>query len=136
MIDITPPTGISICGNVRDDDIARGIHDPLLCNAVLLQKEDTSVLFLVLDWVGIDEEEATVLRKRAAEAIGISDKNVIASATHTHSGPKIITRSGFDYRNDKEEAYLQKAIADIVEGVKDAAGEIGRCYALGRYCGC
>lgn len=118
MINITPPTGISICGNVRDDDLARGTHDPLLCNAVLMEHEDTSVLFLVFDWVGVDEEEATILRKRAGEAIGISDKSVIVSATHTHSGPKIITRSGFDYRNDKEEAYLNKAFDDIIEAVK------------------
>ena len=117
MIDITPPTGISICGNVRDDDIARGMHDPLICNAVLMQHEDTSVLFLVNDWVGVDEEEATILRKRAGEAAGIPERNVIVSATHTHSGPKIITRSGFDYRNEAEEEYLQKTFDDIVEAV-------------------
>ncbi|MBT3319811.1 MAG: hypothetical protein HN948_03335 [Clostridia bacterium] len=124
MIDITPPIGISICGNVRDDDLARGTHDPLLCNAVLMESEETSVLFLVLDWVGVDEAEATILRKRAGAVVGILKKNVVVSATHTHSGPKIITRSGFDYRNDEEEKYLNKAFDDIVEGVKSLPGEL------------
>lgn len=117
MIDITPPIGIEFCGNVREDNIARGTHDPLLCNAVLMESDETSVLFLVMDWVAVDEAEATRIRELAGKAVGISKDNVIVSGTHTHSGPKIVTRSGFDARTSDEDKYLDQAIEKIVNRV-------------------
>ena len=114
MIDITPPLGLGICGNIRADNKCRGIHDPLYCNAVLCEHEDTTLLFLVMDWAGIETAEVKKLCSRTAKALGIPEGNVIVSATHTHSGPTTI-----DFANDEQECKKVEAyLADVEEKIE------------------
>ncbi|MGI5877593.1 MAG: hypothetical protein ACOX7W_03175 [Christensenellales bacterium] len=119
MIDITPPIGISLCGNIREDNIARGVHDPLYCNALLLETGGVRTLLLVLDWLGVEDEDATLLRSLTAQAAGTLSERVIVSATHTHSGPRILALSGPGGRSPGEEAYLRQATERIVSRVRE-----------------
>lgn len=119
MIDITPPIGLAICGNIRKDNISRGVHDPLYCNAVLCEHEDTTVLFLVMDWAGIETYDVEAISSSMAKTIGIPAENVIVSATHTHSGPYTIELTNDDKEEiEKVRAYMQDSTAKIAQAVK------------------
>ena len=118
MIDITPPVGMAICGNIRNDNISRGVHDPLFCNAVLCEHEQTKVLFLVMDWAGIEAKDASSIRERMGRALDIPAVNVIVSATHTHSGPYTIEMINDDEKEaDKVREYLLDSIGKIENAV-------------------
>lgn len=114
-IDITPPPGLEFAGNIREDNIARGTHDPLLCNAVLMELGGVRVLLLAMDWLGFEKEDADWLRDRAGRVAGIDAGHVVVSATHTHSGPRVVTRFGLRDRAPGEDAYLRSACRKIVE---------------------
>ena len=45
-IDITAPVGLPIGGNVRADNISRGIHDRLFCNVIILEDKGSTLMFL------------------------------------------------------------------------------------------
>ncbi len=84
--DITPPRGCPMAGyySVRG---AEGTHDPLLAKALVLEKDGTKVALVALDLLsttrGLVEESRTLIEK----ATGIPGKNVMISATHSHTGP-------------------------------------------------
>ena len=121
MIDITPPIGLAICGNIRHDNTSRGVHDPLCCNAILCEHEGTKVLFLVMDWAGIEAETAATISERMASSLGIDSGNVIVSATHTHSGPYTI---GFDNDDEEEAKKVSAYIKDSVDKIEPVVREL------------
>lgn len=116
-IDITPPPGLEFVGNIREDNVARGTHDPLLCNAVLMESRGVRVLLLAMDWLGCEKENADRLRGQAGQAVGVDAGHVVVSATHTHSGPRVVTRLGLKDRTPGEDAYLRGTCERIVEQV-------------------
>jgi hypothetical protein len=84
--DVTPPTGFPTMGYVRDDAIARGQHTRLFARAIVLRQGDTKVALVATDLGftpgGLVVEVAARLASR-----GFSERNLVISASHTHSGP-------------------------------------------------
>src|SRR3954453_10706996 len=84
--DVTPPTGFPTMGYVRDDAIARGQHTRLYARAIVFEQGDTKLALVTTDLGftpgGLLEEVAARVAGR-----GFSQRNVIISASHTHSGP-------------------------------------------------
>ncbi|HOJ12032.1 MAG TPA: neutral/alkaline non-lysosomal ceramidase N-terminal domain-containing protein [Clostridiales bacterium] len=86
-IDITPAVGIPMGGNVREDDKARGIHDNLYCNAILLEENGKEICFLGFDLLGLNFETCRNIKESIREKTGLATENIVINATHTHSGP-------------------------------------------------
>jgi neutral/alkaline ceramidase-like enzyme len=63
-----------------------GVHDPIKVRSLLLESGKVRLLWLTVDLVGMDPGLLTELRDRLARR-GLSYQAVIASASHTHSGP-------------------------------------------------
>ncbi len=63
-----------------------GVHDPFRVRSLALESGKVRVLWLATDLVGIDPSLLSELRQRLARW-GVSYSAVIASASHTHSGP-------------------------------------------------
>src|SRR4051812_13981462 len=84
--DITPPTGFPTFGYVRDDAIARGQHTRLYARAIVLQEGESKLALVTTDLGvtpgGLLAEVAERLKSR-----GLSERNIVISASHTHSGP-------------------------------------------------
>src|SRR6478752_5811520 len=84
--DITPPRGCPMAGyySVRG---AEGTHDPLHAKALVLEKDGVRVALVALDLISttrnLVEETRTLIEKET----GIPGKNVMISATHSHTGP-------------------------------------------------
>jgi len=63
-----------------------GVHDPFTIRSLVLESGSARLLWLAVDLVGIDPTLVSELRERLARH-GLGGLSVIASASHTHSGP-------------------------------------------------
>src|SRR4051794_17742151 len=84
--DVTPPTGFPTMGYVRSDAVARGQHTRLFARAIVL-REGPAKLALVTTDLGFTPGGLLVEVAQRLAARGFSERNVIISASHTHSGP-------------------------------------------------
>jgi neutral ceramidase len=84
--DITPPTGFATFGYVRDDAIARGQHTRLFARSVVLREGTNKLAIVTTDLGGTPGGLLAEVSLRVAR-LGFSERNIIISASHTHSGP-------------------------------------------------
>src|SRR3954453_6236463 len=84
--DVTPPTGFYTMGYVRSDAVARGQHTRLFARAIVLREGNRKLALVATDLGfipgGLLADVAAQVSKR-----GFSERNVIVSASHTHSAP-------------------------------------------------
>jgi neutral ceramidase len=136
--DITPPRGCPMAGyySVRG---AEGTHDPLHAKALVLEKDGVKVALVALDLIsttrGLVEETRALVEKQT----GIPGKNVMISATHSHTGPVLWDNSPradvLGGNSQIARDYIKELPAKIAEAVKkaDAARKPARVsFAAGR----
>ena len=86
--DFTPPPGLPLMGNFRDDYAARGMHDPLCARALVVENAAGFRLgLLILDLCMVNRENVALIRQVIGETAQVAPENVLVAATHTHSGP-------------------------------------------------
>ena len=85
-VDITPPNGCPLAGYYSPRG-AEGTHDPLLAKALVLEQGDTVVALVSLDLLLTTRDMVEDTRKLVEKRTGIPGKNVMISATHSHTGP-------------------------------------------------
>ncbi len=83
----TPPPGLPLMGNFRDDYAARGTHDPLMARALVVRGAGGAAGVLVLDLCILTAENTAFLRREMARTSAVPPDRVLIAATHTHSGP-------------------------------------------------
>ncbi len=103
-VDITPQKSQFLFGYPHVRRFSQGVHDPLFCSALFLSDDPTQLLFLATDIIFISKKIARQVRQRIKEKTGISEKNIMISATHTHSGPITV-----NYISNAEDAAVPKA---------------------------
>jgi neutral ceramidase len=84
--DITPPTGFPTMGYVRSDAVGRGQHTRLFARAIVL-REGGRKLALVATDLGFTPGGLLVDVAQRMASRGFDERNVIISASHTHSAP-------------------------------------------------
>jgi hypothetical protein len=118
--DITPETfPISVNGSFRDTQ-ATAAHDPLSARCLVLDDGRTKIAFVVCDSCAIPGEVADRARQAAAERSGIPVRNIVVSATHTHSAPTVVAV----FQSEPDEAYRQRLVKQIAEAVARAVGQL------------
>jgi len=138
QVDITPPRGCPMAGyySVRG---AEGTHDPLHSKALVLEKDGVKVALVALDLIsttrGLVEDARALIEKET----GIPGKNVMISATHSHTGPVLWGRTQRDEvlggSSEIARDYIKDLPAKIAESVKkaDAARKPARAsFVTGR----
>ncbi len=116
-VDITPPVGMPMVGNFRDDYAARGTHDPLCAKAmVFVEPGGIKAARLVLDLCFVDRENVAVIREHIASNCDVPPENVIIGATHTHSGPTTTAWMDSEFNMDG----MQPLIDDILKKSADS----------------
>lgn len=84
-IDITPPPGLPLMGNFRDDYAARGVHDPLLAHAIVFaDRRGVKAGLLAVDVCMLDRENVSLIRRAIGAGCDVPPENVLVHATHTH----------------------------------------------------
>ncbi len=95
-VDITPPAGLPLMGNFRDDYAARGVHDPLRAKAVVF--EDSSgarAAVLALDVCMLDRANVARIRDAVLRECSVPSAHLLVHAVHTHSAPAPNDRYSF-----------------------------------------
>ena len=86
-IDITPPLGTRMMGDLSGKRRADGIADPLMVKALVLESDGNRFACVVLDLCSLPRQEGDEGVRLAAEATGIAPDHILWCLTHTHSGP-------------------------------------------------
>ena len=84
--DITPQTGYYLGGWTRADRTAQGQHTRLFSRAMVLERQGRKFALVQVDLFmipgGMVKQIGEILARR-----GFSERNILISASHTHSGP-------------------------------------------------
>jgi hypothetical protein len=115
--DITPPLGSLLVGYADPNRFAESVRDPLNATAVVLERGETLVAIVSLDWSVIENETVAEVRAAVAKLIPIKPENVTISVTHTHSGPA--TFNVFGWANI-DRTYMDMAVPKIADAVRRA----------------
>lgn len=117
--DITPPLGTHLAGHFRHRP-ARGIHDPLLVTAAVVESGEERVAAVSCDLLGVTAELVGRARDLIHQQVGLEAERVLVAATHTHAGPEVRgERPGIDERY--VDLLVEKAATAVVLAVRDLA---------------
>jgi len=92
--------GTATCGWIPPVHRVRFKTEPLLGNVAMLKNDETTVVMVSLDTLGVETDDAEDLRNAVAETVGTDYANVSISCTHSHSGPA--TMDSFEGPKDLE----------------------------------
>src|SRR5687768_327671 len=84
--DITPKLGIPLAGYYSERG-ADGVHDPLHAKVIVLENDGTKAALISLDLISTLRSTVEEARSLIEKKTGIPGKNVMISATHSHTGP-------------------------------------------------
>ena len=84
--DITPKTGYYLGGWTRADRTGHGQHTRLYSRALVLERDGRKVALVQVDLFGVPGGLLRHVGERLADR-GLSERNIVISASHTHSGP-------------------------------------------------
>ena len=138
LVDLLTPAGVPLAGYgsaarrtfpyVHGNEYAKlfkpssGTHDAVRAKAMLLVNGDKKLLFLSVDIAGLTAEMYEDLLTRLAP-LGFRRDEVLAAATHTHSGPGTLSQKWLWQllASDRFQPKVYGRVLDgIVESVKDA----------------
>jgi len=134
-VDFTPQLGLPLMGNFRDDYAARGVHDPLLAKAMVLEDPaGAKAAVLAVDVCLLDRENVAVMRHVIGSRCDVPPENVFVHATHTHSAPAPSPRFlfGLDfepYRGAADALMAEAATAVVLANERLAPAELSVGYA-------
>ena len=88
-VDITPPTGLQMCGSL-DPRVNVGITDPLMAKALVAESGGKQIAIVGVDLIGVPRDLADQMIIEAANRTGIDPTAIMIAGSHTHSGPYTI----------------------------------------------
>lgn len=115
QVNITPPVGTVLVGQW----VARkstGVNDELFANALVLDNGNTKFAMVSCDVLAIGNTTKRSIRDIIRRETDISPDNVFLCATHTHTGPAVVSALG----TNADEAYTQQFINLVAGSVKMA----------------
>ncbi len=122
VVDVTPFLDDPIVGNFVTPP-ASYVHDPLHARALVLDDGATRLAFVVVDSVGVTRDVFDAARAMASEKTGIPPGNILAAATHTHSGTS--GRAADPFEGGAPRTEYQKFLAHrVADAVRLAAGNL------------
>jgi neutral ceramidase len=119
-VKITPPKGAPMAGYYYNR-AAEGVHDDLWARTILLEKDGVKAALVSCDVSALPRAVIEQARQLIARESGIEAARVMISATHSHTGPVILSgRSRYNLEGDmlriatEYMTALPKMIADSV----------------------
>ncbi|MDR3618998.1 MAG: hypothetical protein P4L85_06570 [Paludisphaera borealis] len=113
---VTPFLGEPIVGNFETPP-ASHVHDELHARCLVLDDGATKLAIVLVDSVGVSREVYDAAKKLAAEKTGIPAQNILAAATHTHSGTSSQSENMMrsNERLTPYQQLLSQRIADVIQ---------------------
>jgi len=115
---ITPPLGTPMAGYyyVRG---AEGVHDHLYAKTLVVEKNGTRIAIVSCDLIEISAELAAEIRLLAEASTGIPAEHIMISATHSHTGPVILSPANM-YGTDEK---VRDLLADYMKELPGLVAE-------------
>lgn len=111
---ITPPFDCEMSGFVARKGTCRGVHDDLYARALVISNGRQKVALVNTDLIGIDSHLLALVRQEVAKLTDLSPDSLILAATHTHSGPAVLTDAFLGVADPNYLAILVKNIAGAI----------------------
>jgi neutral ceramidase len=89
--DITPLQPQFLFGYPHVPRESTGTHDPLLASALYLDDGASALLLISVDVIFVTKAQTDTIRRRIESATGMRADAILIGATHTHSGPVMVT---------------------------------------------
>lgn len=124
-VDVSPRRPTFLYGYPHVPRLSTGVHDPLLASAIYLDDGQQAVLFVNVDVIWLSKQFVVAVRERIGLATGLAPRQVVITATHTHSGPvtlAMVSNADDPVVTPPEAGYL----AQLMDGVVTAATEAHR----------
>jgi hypothetical protein len=103
---------------------AVGVHDPIYARVLVVERDDTRIAIVSVDWVGLLYDDALWLRRMAAEA-GLELDHLVLSSTHNHEGPDTVGIWGQGiFATGRDPAYLERSFEAVVAALGEAVAEL------------
>jgi hypothetical protein len=117
-VKITPPLGTPMAGYyyVRG---AEGIHDDLYAKTLVVEKDGTRIAIVSCDLIEISAELAADIRLLAEASTGIPAGHIMISATHSHTGPVILSPANMYGTNEN----VRDLLADYMKELPGLVAE-------------
>ncbi len=115
---ITPPLDEPVVGG-WDSPPGTHVHDELYARCLVLDDGRTRLAFVICDSLGIARDVCDAAKQTIREKTGISEENIMISATHTHSSISA-TGSHRLIPGNELSPYQQFLVRRIADGVRGA----------------
>ena len=119
LSNITPALGCSIAGGFTYE-IATEIHDELHARALVMDNGQTRLALVTCDLCMLPREPIDRAKTLIERQCGISGKNILISAIHTHSGPAAANT----FQNLPDPKYADWLVLRIADGVRRAVNHL------------
>lgn len=116
------PVGKAMAGYDRGTFTSTGVHDDLHARSIVIEGDDgNSAAMITIAIVNMSEAIMDSIRSGVSKSTGIPFKNILISATHTHSGPTMGNISG-----EYAQFFIKRSIESAVKAWKSRVfGKIG-----------
>jgi len=111
---ITPPAGAAMAGYYTNR-AATGIHDDLQAKALVFEKDGVRIALVACDLANLPRPYSEGARRIIREKTGIAPDHVMISATHSHTGPVLLTQPS-RYNLEGEMKRIAEEYAASLEG--------------------
>jgi len=115
--DITPPLGSNL-GGYFHARIAKEARGKLYTRTMVIENGGKRIAVIANDLLYITDEISIKAREKISSSCGLSPEEIMITATHTHTGPALLTIPGLPY--DHDPAYVGELIEKIVQGAREA----------------
>jgi len=137
-VDITPRLGTPMAGYYSPRG-ADAVHDPLMAKSMVLDDGTTKLALVSLDIIKTTAKMVADARELIASRVGIPADAVLIAATHSHTGPVIISESkredDFGGTSSQAQEFATKLpdwIAQSVEAAAESLEPIDLSLTTGR----
>ena len=112
-VDITPKEFPLNMPGLFTARMAESAHDPLHARALVLDDGATTLAMVVVDNIGVPQEEIDEAKGIASKQCGIAVEKMLVASTHTHTGPHSNIKQG----PAPAVAYRELLVAGIAESI-------------------
>ena len=116
-VNINPPLGNDLAGYYIPRP-ARGFLDDLEAHAIVLSLQETKIAIVSIDTCYVKTALAAQYRRAIETATAIPADNVVLTATHTHTGPRLTPIDGMSDAElaaiDRYAHFMQERLVDLI----------------------
>jgi len=133
-IDITPEMGTQLAGDIGRYRPVEEIRDRLYANALAIAHGEERVCLLSVDLLGISNEWAHEIRRRAAERWGLAESHLVIHAVQNHAAPTLghffvkdecaLVPDEYRWLRGGHDAYNEPTVTKCVEAIGEAISRL------------